>query len=258
MSERLLVGIEFTADELRLALAEPDGAPVGQPGRWRLPELADEESWAWEVGGRIATAFAEEGSGRSALAIAMAAPGTVDPVAGRLVDGGQDGWEGLSVVEALRRHIDAPAAVDSRASAGLLGERADGAARGAENVLYLLLRDPPGAAVLAGGRALRGAHGRAGAIPAVSDLDPDERLGGEALEEVAVPLADAAALLDPELVVVDAPTRLRDLLIPVLKRLTADVAPGARVVPALLGADAPLRGAITMAGTLAYESAREA
>ncbi len=258
MSEGLLIGIEFTADELRLALAEPGGAPLGEPRRWALPELPDEESWAWEVGGHIATAFAEEGSGRSALAIAMAAPGAVDPVAGQLLEGGQSGWEGLSVVEALRRHIDAPAAVESRAHAGLLGERAEGAARGADNVLYLLLRGEPAAAVLTGGRALRGAHGRAGAIPAVADLDPEERLGGEALEELAVPLADAAALLDPELVVVDAPTRLRDLLIPVLKRLTADVAPGALVVPALLGADAPLTGALTMAATLAYESGREA
>ena len=258
MSERLLVGIEFTAGELRLALAEPDGAPVGTAGRWKLPELPDEESWAWEVGGRIATAFAEEGSGRSALAIAMAAPGAVDPVAGRLLEGGQSGWEGLAVVEALRRHIDAPAAVDSRAGAGLRAERADGAARGADDVLYLVLRDHPGAAVLAAGRVVRGARGRAGAIPAVSDLDADVRLGGEALEEVAVPLADAAALLDPELVVVDAPAPLQQLLIPVLKRLTADVTPGTRVVPALLGADAPLRGALTMAGTLAYESARGA
>ena len=258
MSERLLVGIEFTAEELRLALAEPGGAAVGQPGRWALPELPDEESWAWEVGGRIATAFAAEAGGRSALAIAVAAPGPVDPVAGRLLHGGQGGWEGLPVAEALRRHIDAPVAVESRANAGLLAERAEGAARGAEHVLYLLLRGEPGSAVLASGRTLRGAHDRAGAIPAVADLDDTARLGGEALEEIAVPLADAAALLDPELVVVEAPTRLRDLLIPVLRRVIADVAPAARVAPAQLGDDAPLRGALGMAATLAYESGREA
>ena len=258
MSERLLVGIEFTAEELRLALCEPGGAAVGQPGRFALPELSDEESWAWEVGGRIATAFAGEGSGRSALAIALAAPGPVDPVAGRLMAGGQDGWEGLPVVEALRRHIDAPVALESRAVAGLLAERAEGAAQGSEHVLYLLLHGEPGAAVLAGGRPLRGAHDRAGALPAIADLDEGARLGGEALEELAVPLADAAALLDPELVVVEAPTRLRDLLIPVLRRTLAEVAPEARVAPAALGADAPLRGALAMAATLAYESGREA
>ena len=258
MSERLLVGIEFTAEELRLALAEPGGAAVGETGRWPLPALPDEEAWAWEVGGRIATAFAEEGGGRSALAIGMAAPGAVDPVAGRLQGGGQEGWEGLAVVEALRRHIDAPVAVENRAAAALLAERAEGAARGSDDVLYLLLRGEPGAAVLAGGRTLRGAHDRAGLLPAVSDLDEGERLGGEALEEIAVPLADAAALLDPELVVVEAEARLRDLLIPALKRLLHEVAPGARVVPARLGPEAPLAGALAIAGSLAYESGREA
>jgi len=258
MSERLLVGIEFTASELQIALAEPGGELVGERQRWELPTLADDEAWAWEVGGRIATTFADVGSGRSALAIAMAAPGAVHPISGRLLRGGQPEWEGLAVVEALRRHINAPAVVESRVRAGLLGEQVEGAARGAESVLYLALRDEPEAALLLGGRPMRGAQGDAGALPAVPELDPEERLGGEALEAVAGPLADAAALLDPQLVVVDALPRHLETLLPVLRRMIAEVAPGPRVEPAALGADAPLTGALQIAATLAYEAGLEA
>ena len=258
MSERLLVGIEFTASELRIALAELGGEAVGERRRWELPALADEEAWAWEVGGRIATTFAEQGDGRSALAIAMAAPGAVDPIAGRLLRGGQPEWEGLAVVEALRRHIDAPASVESRVRAALLGEQVEGAARGADSALYLSVRGEPEAALLLGGRAVRGAHGEAGALPAVPELDPEERLGGESLEAVAGPLADAAALLDPQLVVVDALPRHMETLLPVLRRMIAEVAPGPRVEPAALGAEAALAGALQIAATLAFEAGLEA
>ena len=81
-AESVLVAVDFTADALRLALTQVDGTPLGDE-RWDLPPLNDDEAWAWEVGGRIATLFAREGNGRSALAVGIAAPGPVDPVTGR-------------------------------------------------------------------------------------------------------------------------------------------------------------------------------
>ncbi len=167
----VLVAIDFTADTLRLLLAQQDGTVVLRE-RWALPALADEDAWSWEVGGRMATLFAREGERRSALAIVAAAPGSVDPVTGRLLrSAGQPTWDGLAVVDALRRHINAPIAAESRTLAALAGEQWQGALAGVEHALYVSLRGEPTAALLIGGRPFRGATHEAGALPALPELD---------------------------------------------------------------------------------------
>ena len=255
-AEPVLVAVDFTADTLRLLLAEPDGEVVARE-RWPLPELADDEAWAWEVGGRIATLFAREGERRSALAIAVAAPGSVDPVAGRLIhSAGQRPWDGLAIVEALRRHIDAPVAAENRTVAALLGEHWQGAAGDAGDTLYVSLRGVPAAAVLVGGRPLRGARHEAGGMPAVPELDPAAPASDDQMATVAGLLADATALLDPELVVLDAEQLHLQRLTPLLQHVVDEVAPGPRVVSAQLGEEAALIGALRIASTLAYEGQR--
>ncbi len=252
----LLVAVDFSADTLRLMLAEPDGAPVLRE-RWELPELADEEAWSWEVGGRIATLFAHDGGGRSALAIAVAAPGAVDPLAGRLMRCSErPEWDGLSVVDALRRHIDAPIAAESRTLAALLGEGWQGAAAGVDHALYVSLRGAPSAALLAGGRPVRGASHRAGTLPGVAELDPSATLGERELAEVAAAVADAVALVDPELVVLDAAPQHLERLTPLLQRAIDETAPGPEVAPAALGEEAALLGAVRIAEGVAHEGGR--
>ena len=255
--EPVLVAVDFTADELRMLFTDLDGAPI-ERGAWELPELADEHAWEWEVGGRIATLFATEGEQRSAMAIAVAAPGVVDPLTGRLVQSsGQESWDGLAVVEALRRHIDAPIACESRTAAGLLGERWQGAALGVDDLLYVSLRGVPSAAVMAGGRPLRGARHQAGSLPALPELTPGEPISDDDLETASGLLADASALLDPELVVIDGHEEHAARLIPLLQRVLDEVAPGPRVVPSKLGESAALVGAARIAATLAYEGQRK-
>lgn len=253
----VLVGIDFTADRLRILLTEVDGEPVHR-GEWPLPELPDEDAWSWEVGGRIATLFAEEGNGRSALAIAVAAPGTVDPISGRMTrTGGQAAWAGLSVVDALRRHIDAPIAAENRTTAAMLGETWQGAAAGLDHVLYVSLQGAPQAAMLAGGRAVRGAQFRAGALPAFPELSPDGEPAADDIERITGLLADAAALLDPDILLLDALPQHLELLVPLTQRVLAAVAPGVRVLRAELAHEAAVVGAVRIASTLAYEGHRK-
>jgi predicted NBD/HSP70 family sugar kinase len=257
MDDRVLVGVDFTADRLRLMLTDLFGDPVHQ-GEWPLPALDTEEAWAWEVGGRIARIFAEEGNGRSAFAIAVAAPGHVDPVNGRILHAaGQDAWDGLSVVDALRRHIDAPIAAESRVTAALLGETWQGAAGGIDNVLYVSLRGVPQAAILSGGRSVRGAHFSAGALPALPELPAQTSIANEEIERVAGLLADATALIDPDMLVLYALPQHLDRLIPLLQGVLQKVAPGVRVARSALGHQAALVGAIRIASTLAYEGHRK-
>jgi predicted NBD/HSP70 family sugar kinase len=257
--DTVLVGVDFTAATLRLRLARLDGTLV-KAAEHALLELATEEEWSWEIGGRIATLFAAEGNRLSAVAIGVAAPGPVDPLTGHLLrsSDGQAAWEGLAIVEVLRRHIDVPIVALNRVAAGLRAESGAGAAQGTENAVYLALRGVPAAAILAGGRLLHGEAYEAGALPAVPQFEPGVRLAGRDLEAAAGLLADAVALLDPELVVVDAADEHAEPLLPLLQRVVDEVAPGPRVVRAALGADAPVIGAVGVASTAAFEGEREA
>lgn len=257
VGEPVLVAVDFTADELRVLFTDPHGAPI-EKGEWPLPPLPTEDAWSWEVGGRIATLFATEGSRRSALAIAVAAPGVVDPLSGTLTQSsGQREWDGLPVVEVLRRHIDAPIACESRGNAALIGERWHGAAGGSGDVLYVSLRGTPEAALMAGGRPVRGARFSAGSLPAMPELQPGELIGDDDLETASGLLADASALLGPALVVIDGEDEHTRRLIPLLQRVLDEVAPGPRVMAAELGDSAALLGAARIASTLAYEGDRK-
>ncbi len=252
--QAVLVGVDFTADRLRILLTDERGAHVADSD-WPLPELEEEEAWVWEVGGRIAALFATEGQRRSALAIVVAAPGSVEPTTGRLIHcPTHDHWDGLAMVDALRRHIGAPIGAENRTIAALLAETWQGAAPGVDDALYVSLRSIPTAAVLVAGRVARGARFAAGALPAVPTADgPYDQID---LEQFAGILADSAALLDSEAVVIDGEIEDLDRLVPLLQGVLDEVAPGPQVLRAALGDRAPLVGAIRLARSLAFEGSR--
>ncbi len=254
----VLVAVDFTADRLRVLLADLDGASIARE-EWPLPALPSEAAWAWEVGGRIAMAFAREGHRRSALGIGVACPGNVDGATGHLLaTSGQPEWDGLAVADALRRHLGAPVAAVNRAHAALIAETAAGVALDATDALYVSLRGIPTAALLLGGRVARGAHDGAGGLPAVPELPAGASPDDDALQVLTGVLADAAALLDPELIVVDAEPAHAQIVIPLLQRVLDEVAAGPHVVAARLGDEGALTGAVRVASTVAYEGERDA
>lgn len=254
--EPVVVAVDFTATELRLMMSDLAGQPLIRQLH-PLPELPTEEAWAWEVGGRISTLFAAEGNKRWALAIGVACPGVVDGPAGRLVESdGQEGWDGLAVVEALRRHIDTPVVALSRIEAALRGEASAGAAASAYDSLYVALNQHPAAAMMSGGRIVGGGSGRAGALPALPEMVPGEPLDDETVQAAASLLADASALLDPSVIVLHGDPAQVDALIPILQGVLDEIAPGPQVVPAALGENAAILGAYHAAAIVAYEGER--
>lgn len=253
----VLVAVDFTALELRLLMTDLDGGEVMRE-RWPLPDVRDEAAWSWEVGGRIAETFAREGQRRSALGIGVACPGTVDPVAGVLLHStARAEWDGLHVVNAVRRHIDAPVAAVNRCHAALDVEVASGAAEDAGDVLYVSLRGIPQAAAMVAGRMVRGATHEAGALPALGEIEPGAPLDEGAQESIASVLADASALLDPQVVVLEGEPEHLDVLVPLLQSVLDEVAPGPQVVRARFGEEAALLGAVRIASTVAYEGERD-
>ena len=257
--EPVLVAVDFTSYELRLALADLDGDPLLREA-YPLPEaLADEAAWAWEVGGRISTAFVHEGERRSALGIAVACPGTVDAIAGRIVHStAREAWDGLSVVDALRRHIDAPIVALNRMHAALRGEAEHGAAQGVTDAILVSLRGTPDAAVMTSARIVAGATGAAGALPSLPILQADEVLDSERLELIASTLANFAAFLNPAVVILDGEAAHLAALVPAVEDRLDEMAKGPRVVASTLGENAALLGALHAAEIIAFEGERRA
>ena len=263
-AQPVLVAIDFTLDEVRLALS-----PIGDDPMLRevyplppSPALADEAAWAWEIGGRISTLFAHEGQRRWAVGIAIACPGDVDEATGKMTRCvGRPEWDGLAVVDALRRHIDAPIVALDRTHAALRGESEHGAASDATDAIYVSLRGIPAAALKTSGRVVNGARGGAGMLPDFPVLDSDAAIARETVEEIAGLLSDLAAFLDPAVVILEGTDAHLATLVPALQRAIDAIAPGRagpRVVAAALGEDAALLGALGAASIVAYEGERSA
>ena len=264
-AQPVLVAVDFTLDEVRLALSPIGDEPLLRE-RYPLPPLADitdEAAWAWEIGGRISTLFAHEGQRRSASGIAVACPGYVDEATGTLTRcPGRPEWDGLAVVEALRRHIDAPIVAIDRTHAALRGESEHGAARDAADAIYVSLRGIPAAALKTGGRIVSGARGGAGTL-GLAPLEADAPLDDATLEEIAGLLSDLVAFLDPAVVIVESAAAHIATLVPALQRAidAIDVGrdastPGPSIVAGALGEDAALLGALGAAAIVAYEGER--
>jgi predicted NBD/HSP70 family sugar kinase len=255
-AQGLLVGVDFTGDTLRLLLATVEGEIVERE-LWDLPDLPDEEAWSWEIGGRISTLFARQAEKHWSLGIGVACPGTVDGSNGRLVRSiGQAAWDDLNVTAALRRNIDAPVVALNRTAAALQAEASEGIAVHVADVLYVSLRGVVDAAVLTGGRLVGGHTQSAGALPALPPFPADEERPTSDIERSAGVLADAAALLDPELVILDGTEADVRVLGPLLQGVIDEVAPGPTVVTAALGESGALLGAMLAAGVVAYEGER--
>jgi len=251
--EPALVAVDFTATSLRVALASMDGRVIYRED-FPLGELADEDAWAWEVGGRIATCFAAEGNQRWAAGIGVACPGIVDSANGHLIEStASEAWDGLDVVGSIRRHIDAPVVAISRVEAGLRGEAAAGAAAETFDALYVCLDDYPQAAILSSGRVIAGVRGRAGALPAFPEIEVGAALAGAELEQAISLLADLVALVDPAVVVIQGALEHVQPLVATLQAVLDQVSPGTEVSPALLGPNAALLGALKAAAIVAFE-----
>ncbi|MCK9487202.1 MAG: ROK family protein [Dehalococcoidia bacterium] len=255
--EPALVGVDFTGDTLRLMLGNLSGE-IFYRQEFPLPDVDDEEAWAWEVGGRISSAFAAEGERRWALGIGVACPGAVDTATGILMEStANPAWDGLHIVDALRRHIDAPVVALSRTLAALRGEAASGAAAHTFDAIYVSLQDGPSAAIMSNARVIGGANARAGALPAFPEVTAGAPLAGDDLEHAAALLADVVALLDPQVVILHGLPEHTEPLAPVLQRVLDEISPGATVTPPALGDYAALLGAFQAASTVSYEGERD-
>ena len=140
--------------------------------------------------------------GSPAAGVAIAVPGIVDADGTRLLaaHGKYAELHDLDLSAWCRDRLGCPAVVENDARAALIGETADGVARGATDAVLLVLGTGIGTAALLEGRVVRGSHGHGAVLGGhvTVDLDgprcPCGNIGcAEALASTWALAADAAS-----------------------------------------------------------------
>ena len=165
------VGIDLGGTQIKAAAFGPDGALLHRETHpTRDGERVDGvPAWADTIR-RLLAAWAPR-FGADAVRVGLAAPGLParDGQSIQSMPLRMEGLEGFNWGRFLERADGVPVVNDAHAA--LLGEVWKGAARGRTDAVLLTLGTGVGGAVLANGRLLRGANGRAGHLGHIS-LDP--------------------------------------------------------------------------------------
>jgi predicted NBD/HSP70 family sugar kinase len=166
-----VVAVDIEVDRLTTAAVTVGGSPIDRQvsplGEHARSPAAVARTIAESVG-RLART-----EGQTAFAIGVSIPGTVRVAEGVIEVAPNLGWRDVRFRQALADVLPGmPVALANDADLGVLAEHLRGAARDADNVVYLAGKVGVGAGILVDGKALRGAGGLAGEI-GHTVLDPD-------------------------------------------------------------------------------------
>ncbi len=135
----------------------------GTTTRWgvgddRLELTATGSLATGEPGRTIASALAAltQAAGQPLAALGVGAFGPLDLRSGTILPSPKAAWTGTGLRELVRAHLDVPIALETDVGAAALGEGLAGAARGAQDFVYLTVGTGIGGAAVAGGRLVHG------------------------------------------------------------------------------------------------------
>ncbi|MDT7724564.1 MAG: hypothetical protein QOI21_1140 [Actinomycetota bacterium] len=180
---KVILGIDFGGTKVAVGLADRDGKLLA---RHRLD--TDAEAGAEQVVSRAlsgAEALLAESGGRL-TAVGVVSPGIVleDRI---LLAPNVPGWEQLRLREWVASRFPVPITVGTDVKAAALAEWKWGALADCDPAVFLSLGTGIGAAVMAGGRVLGGAHGAAGEL----GYNLRSPFGTEGFASGAAPLEEA-------------------------------------------------------------------
>jgi len=192
------VGLDFGHTHIRVALCDLSGEPVIDEWSPAEVDYAPIESLdlAHEL---VLSALSNAGiAADRLLGVGMGLAAPIDKRTGELVaDGILPGWRGIRPGAEMEARLRLPVALENDANMGALGEKAFGAGRGFEDLIYLRLSAGIGAGLILSGQPYRGFGGVAGEVGHIlSDPHgPICRCGNRGcLEAVASPVAVASLL----------------------------------------------------------------
>jgi predicted NBD/HSP70 family sugar kinase len=162
-----VLGIDFGGTKVALATADA-GSGVGRVTKLRLPTTGGAE----QVVRR--SLEAARGLVAAPVAVGVSTFGVVRADRIRLAPN-VPGWEGLELPRMLHdEYGDTPVTIDNDVNAAAAAELRWGALRATDTGLYINLGTGIAAALVVGGRVVRGAHGAAGEIGYLLDASTDD------------------------------------------------------------------------------------
>lgn len=164
-----VVGIDVGGTRIKSALVTPDGQVLAETVRPTPDRVGDQLG---EVAAKaVVELTAQAGDAVELLAVGVVVPGLVDDVAGIGVWSANLGWRDLDLRGGVAAHVDVPVAVGHDVRSGLLAEHRLGAAREADNVLFVPLGTGLASAILCRGQLVTGSlwTGEIGHIVVVPD-----------------------------------------------------------------------------------------
>ncbi|MEW1952090.1 ROK family protein [Terrabacter sp. NPDC080008] len=172
MTREAVVGIDVGGTRIKTALVSPDGAVLAEAVHLTPPAVGDRlGAVAAEAVDRLVR---QAGDPVELLAVGLVVPGLVDDEKGIGVWSANLGWTDLDLHGSVAASVDVPVAVGHDVRAGLLAEHRLGAAREADNVLFVPLGTGLASAMLSRGRLVTGSQwtGEIGHVVVVPDGPP--------------------------------------------------------------------------------------
>lgn len=201
-------GIDFGHSSVRVAIADAAGHLLAEDRQELDVDNAADRAIAAAVNGLRALAAGARLRHERLLGVGAAISAPVRRDTGDLAAAGiLPGWSAISPKHELERRLGLPVHVGNDANLGALAEVRTGAARGASDVVYLMLSSGVGGGVVLGGSLFTGHSGMTGELGHVQ-VDPGGarcRCGNRGCLET---VAGAGALLEALRAVVGEPVTL--------------------------------------------------
>ncbi len=162
-----ILGIEIGVHDIRVILADLTGEVVGSHFK-PVDETLDAEERLTAVRAAVAEVLRKAGISRDNLwAVGIGTPGIVDREGTIRLGTAMPGWTGLDLGARLRRSFRCPVLIENDANLAAIAEHWQGAAVGADDVVFVMAGLSPGAGSLINGKLHRGYGGAAGEIGAL-------------------------------------------------------------------------------------------
>jgi predicted NBD/HSP70 family sugar kinase len=152
-----LFGVDIGVTDTALAVADFNAQILFSR---RLPTKGNPRTFIDKLGARILHLMKNEYAGRHFGYLGVSVPGLVDSQTGGLVRAPNFGWSNVPVREWFQEVTKLPVLVDNDANAAALAElwHGDIARKGIENMLYILVGEGLGSALIVGGKIYRGSR----------------------------------------------------------------------------------------------------
>jgi len=250
-----LVAVQFSDVAARVMLTDKTHTVIHDQ-LFEIREMLDQEQWAWDIGGYIATVFALEGKKRSAAAIAVCCPGFVDESSGRLISSRSNPiWNDLDVVSELRGHFDVPIMAADELRAALRAEMVSADISGEESTLYLRLDESSSAvAAYSTSRVTFGgveSYDVSSTLPILPQTLEEE---SEMYESLVINLSEALGYIKPNVIIIDAFAEHFESIKLALETLCQSLGLAVKILPAKADADRLILGTVYLASNLAFEN----